>query len=64
MAEQFTPDEKIRKIIKDIMKHPPVSFEDMKKAEAEGICFDTLVYGNTYRYDCACMLYCGWLYDC
>jgi hypothetical protein len=37
MAEQFAPDEKTRKIIKDIMKHPPVSFEDMKKAEAEGM---------------------------
>ncbi|MDO8303222.1 MAG: hypothetical protein Q7T18_08270 [Sedimentisphaerales bacterium] len=36
MAEQFTPDEKTQKIIKDIMKQPPVSFEDMKKAEATG----------------------------
>jgi hypothetical protein len=36
MAEQFGPDEKTQKIMKDIMKHPPLSFEQMKKHEAKG----------------------------
>ena len=36
MAEQFSPDEKTLKIMKDLMKKPPLSFEEMKKAEAEG----------------------------
>jgi hypothetical protein len=36
MAEQFAPDEKTQKIMNDLMKHPPMSFEQMKKAEAAG----------------------------
>jgi hypothetical protein len=36
MAEQFAPDKKTLEIMRDLMKKPPVSFEDMKKAEAEG----------------------------
>jgi hypothetical protein len=36
MAEQFAPDEQTKKIMKDLMKKPPMSFEDMKKAETKG----------------------------